>query len=86
MDDSKRIFSDDSGREWVVERVGRTSGIVTHKGSVPAPADILRFTCKSDPEEGERETTMPPGSLDHVPLNELLEMLKTARRLPARPL
>lgn len=86
MDDSKRTFTDESDRTWLVERVGRTSGIVSSQGAFPKPADILRFTCESERSEGERETTMSPGSLDTVSLAELRSMLQKARKLPARPL
>jgi hypothetical protein len=63
---SMRTFSDEQGKTWKAERIGRTSGIVSsEKGSrsLPEPADIIRFVCESDPDEAQRETTMKAGLL-----------------------
>ena len=79
-----RPLKDDQGRRWIAERVGRTSGIVPQKGSgsqAPEPADIIRFGCKSNPDEADRETTLRAGLLEELSDSELLAILQTARRL-----
>ena len=67
-----------------MERIGRTSGIVTPKNgghSLPEPADIVRFVCQSDQDEPARETTMGPGLLTNSSDSELLAVLQAARKL-----
>ena len=84
MDVSGRTFDED-GRSWTAERIGRTSGIVGPKDtshSVPGPADIVRFVCKSDPKEDDRETVMPAGLLSEASDADLIEVLQSARRVP----
>ncbi len=83
-DVSLRSFEDDQGRCWTVERIGRTSGIVTPKdggGALPEPADIVRFVCQSDPDEPARETTMGAGLLTNSSDSDLLSSLQGARKL-----
>ncbi len=84
MDVSVRTFDED-GKSWAAERIGRTSGIVGPKDaghSVPGPADIVRFVCKSDPNEADRETIMPAGVLHETSDTHLIEALQSARRVP----
>ena len=83
IDDSKRTFTDDSGRSWSAERIGRTSGIVaTGKiTNLPSPSDIIRFTCQSDADEPDRETTVKAGALEEMEESELRKLHSTARRL-----
>lgn len=87
LDESSRTFRDKSGRKWIAERVGRTSGIVTGKSmkSLPAPADILRFTCEDDGDEAERESTINAGALAEIDEAELQKILDGARKLRIRP-
>lgn len=87
MDEIRRVFKDQSGRRWIAERVGRTSGIVTSKSmrSMPSPADILRFTCQDDEDEAERESTIKAGALGEVDEPELQRILEGARKLRIRP-
>ena len=76
---------DENGKSWSAERIGRTSGIVGPKDtshSVPGPADIVRFVCKSDSNEADRETIMPAGVLGQATDTELIEVLQSARRIP----
>ena len=45
-----RWVTDDAGRRWAAERVGRTSGLIPvkkKKGHFPEPQDIVRFSCES---------------------------------------
>ncbi len=82
-----RTFSDREGRSWKVERIGRTSGIVsTKEGSsgFPGPADIIRFVCESHPDEAERETTMSAGLLSSSSDADLLSYLERAREIRRR--
>ena len=84
MGASVRTFDED-GKSWSAERIGRTSGIVGPKDtshSVPGPADIVRFVCKSDSTEADRETIMPAGVLGQATDSELIEVLQSARRVP----
>ena len=83
MDEVTRTFKDDSQRLWLAERVGRTSGIVgpDRKSSLPGPSDIIRFTCKSDPAEKMRETTISAGSLGELTDEILHEKFQDARIL-----
>ncbi len=84
MDVSVRRFDED-GKSWAAERIGRTSGIVGPKDadqSIPGPADIVRFVCKSDPNEADRETIMPAGVLREASDAELVKVLQSARRVP----
>ncbi len=84
MDVSVRTFDED-GKSWAVERIGRTSGIVGPKDagpSIPGPADIVRFVCKSDPNEADRETIMPAGVLRQTSDEHLIDVLQSARRVP----
>jgi hypothetical protein len=87
LDEIHRIFQDENNREWVAERVGRTSGIVSSKSDAafPAPADILRFNCRSDPDEAERESTITAGGLGELDEDELRKILEKARKLRFRP-
>lgn len=74
-------LTDDRGRPWVVERVGRTSGTVTTRPDAvpnPAPADLIRFTCQSDAAEPKREVTLPVGVVDRLSAAELRELLDRA--------
>lgn len=86
MDEIRRTFVDKSGRKWIAERVGRTSGIVSGKSmhSMPAPADILRFTCQ-DADEPERESTINAGALGDIEDIELMKILEGARKLRIPP-
>jgi hypothetical protein len=84
MDVSARTFNED-GKSWAAERIGRTSGIVGPKDAdhaIPGPADIVRFVCKSDPKEADRETIMPAGILRQASDAELVKVLQAARRIP----
>ncbi len=84
MDISVRHFDDDEGRRWSAERIGRTSGIVAPNDagpSIPGPADIVRFVCKSDEGEGDRETIMEAGLLSQATDAELVPVLNSARRI-----
>ncbi len=79
-----RALTDEQGRPWTAEQIGRTSGIVAPgkpPGTVPEPADILRFTCQSDAEEPQRETTVRANVLDELSDSELLDLLRSARQL-----
>jgi hypothetical protein len=85
-----RLLTDEEGRRWRAEQIGRTSGIVAPgkpPGTVPEPADILRFTCQSHADEPQRETTIRANVLDDVSDEELLKLLSSARQLrrPKRP-
>ena len=82
-----RTFSDHKGKSWKVERIGRTSGIVSTKegdGGLLGPADIIRFVCESDPDEAERETTMSAGLLSNSSDADLLSCLEGARQIRRR--
>lgn len=82
-----RTFSDEQGRNWAVERIGRTSGIVNSQAggrSLPEPADIVRFTCQSDADEEERETTIKAGMLISSSDEDLLPYLEAARKIKRR--
>ena len=78
-----RWITDDAGRRWSAERVGRTSGIVSTKGRAagfPEPADIVRFACASDREEPPREVTTRAGFLEQLTESELKALLNVAPR------
>ena len=80
IEDSKRTFTDEEGREWTAERIGRTSGIVTtdHSKHLPQPSDIIRFSCKSA-KESDRETTVEAGALEQYDDKDLRKIHKHAR-------
>jgi hypothetical protein len=81
-----RWVTDDAGRRWLVERVGRTSGIVptkTREGGFPEPADILRFSCDKDANEPDREVTARAGLLEQLTDTELRALLNIAPRAPS---
>ena len=81
-----RWLTDDTGRRWVAERVGRTSGIVQSKkrpGGFPEPADIIRFSCESDQKEDAREVTTRAGLLEQLTDSELRALLNIAPRATA---
>ena len=80
-----RSLTDDAGRRWLVERVGRTSGIVPTKmrqGVFPEPADVVRFSCETDRGEADREVTTRAGLLDQLTDTELRALLNIAPRAP----
>ncbi len=83
IDDSKRTFTDDSGRSWSAERIGRTSGIVSSGklSNLPSPSDIIRFICQSDNDEPDRETTISAGALEELEESALRKIHSTARKL-----
>ncbi len=81
-----RSITDDAGRRWSAERVGRTSGMVPTKRSgagFPMPADIIRFACDDDDSVSDREVTTRAGLLEQLTENELKALLTIAPRLPA---
>jgi hypothetical protein len=81
-----RWLTDDAGRRWVAERVGRTSGIVQSRkrsGGFPEPADIIRFACESDQKEDAREVTTRAGLLEQLTDGELRALLNIAPRATA---
>lgn len=78
-----RWLTDDAGRRWSVERVGRTSGMVPSKkgaSAFPEPADIVRFNCESDRGEPAREVTTRAGLLEQLTDGELRALLNVAPR------
>jgi hypothetical protein len=80
-----RWVTDDGGRRWTAERVGRTSGLVRTrkgKGSFPEPADIVRFSCESDRSESVREVATRAGLLEQLTDSELKALLNIAPRAP----
>lgn len=80
-----RWLTDDAGRRWSVERVGRTSGIVPAKAKsegFPEPADIVRFTCESDRSEPARETATRAGLLEQLSEADLRALLNVAPKAP----
>ncbi len=80
-----RWVTDDAGRRWLVERVGRTSGIVptrSREGLFPEPADIVRFSCESDKGEADREVTTRAGLLEQLTETELRALLNIAPKAP----
>ena len=81
-----RRLTDEAGRRWIVERVGRTSGIVPPKAlaeQYPEPADIIRFSCESDRKVPARETATRAGLLEQMSESELRALLNVAPRAPA---
>ncbi len=80
-----RWLTDDVGRRWAVERVGRTSGLIParkDKAAFPEPADIIRFNCESETSEASREVTMRAGLLEQLTESELKALLNIAPRAP----
>ena len=80
-----RWVTDDHGRRWSAERVGRTSGLIPikkEKGHFPEPQDIVRFTCESDRSESAREVTTKAGLLEQMTESELRALLNIAPRAP----
>jgi hypothetical protein len=80
-----RWLTDDAGRRWAAERVGRTSGMIATKktkSSFPEPADIIRFSCESDNAEPAREVTTRAGLLEQLTESELKALLNIAPRAP----
>jgi hypothetical protein len=80
-----RWVTDDGGRRWSAERVGRTSGLIPGKKGkrpFPEPADIIRFECASDAEETAREVTARAGLLEQLTESELRALLNVALRVP----
>ena len=79
-----RWLTDDAGRRWGVERVGRTSGIIPprhHEARLfPEPADVVRFSCESDRAEPPREVTTKAGLLEQLTDSELRALLNIAPR------
>jgi hypothetical protein len=77
-----RWMTDDEGRSWKAERVGRTSGIVRKTspgGPFPEPQDIIRFSCEA-PGEADREVTAKAGLLEQLTESELKALLQVAPR------
>jgi hypothetical protein len=80
-----RWVTDDAGRRWSVERVGRTSGLVSTKKlkrTFSEPADIVRFECVSDRSELAREVQARAGLLEQLTESELRALLNVAPRAP----
>jgi hypothetical protein len=80
-----RWVTDDAGRRWSAERVGRTSGLVPTKKlktTFPEPADIVRFECVSDTSEPAREVQARAGLLEQLTDTELRALLNVAPRAP----
>lgn len=78
-----RWLTDKEGRRWVVERVGRTSGLIATRKTtktIPEPADIIRFSCESDNKEPAREVTTRAGLLEQLTESELNSLLNAAPR------
>ncbi len=78
-----RWLTDDVGRRWAVERVGRTSGLIPvrkDKPTFPEPADIIRFNCESESSEASREVTTRAGLLEQLTESELKALLNIAPR------
>lgn len=80
-----RWVTDDAGRRWSAERVGRTSGMIStkkDKPTFPEPADIIRFECASDGTEPAREITVRAGLVEQLAESELRALLNVAPRAP----
>lgn len=80
-----RSVKDSDGREWTAETVGRTSGLMSRSGlSKPElePADIIRFTCRKDPSEAQREVTAKAGLFETFTAEELTSLLELAPKMP----
>ena len=78
-----RWLTDETGKRWTVERIGRTSGIVPpspRAEGLPKPADIIRFNCESDRAEPARETATRAGLLEQLSDVELRALLNVAPR------
>ena len=77
-------FHDNEGREWLAEKVGRTSGILSSKDGDPSalsPYDIIRFSSTFEGEESVRETTLKAGTLRDLSKEELVELLARAAKI-----
>jgi len=80
-----RWITDDTGRRWLAERVGRTSGMVPTKrasGGFPEPTDIVRFTCEGDRSEPAREVPTRAGLLEQLTDSDLKALLNIAPKAP----
>ncbi len=80
-----RWVTDDTGRRWSAERVGRTSGLIPtgkSKRAFPEPADIIRFECMSDGSEAAREVQARAGLFEQLTESELRALLNVAPRAP----
>ncbi len=80
-----RWVTDDAGRRWAAERVGRTSGLIPvkkKKGHFPEPQDIVRFSCESHADERVREVTTKAGLLEQLTDSELRALLNIAPKAP----
>ncbi len=80
-----RWVTDEAGRRWAVERVGRTSGVLPGRGKggqFPEPTDIVRFSCESDRCEPPREVATRAGLLEQLTDTELRALLNIAPRAP----
>ena len=77
-----RSVTDDAGRRWSADRVGRTSGFLSSKpkSGFPEPADVIRFLCESDRSESSREVTTRAGLLEQLTESELRALLNIAPR------
>jgi hypothetical protein len=75
-------FYDNEGREWLAEKVGRTSGILSPKNNDPsvlAPHDIVRLSCTIDGQKTFCETTIKAGTLEDMSQEDFLELLERSR-------
>ncbi len=73
---------DSEGREWLAEKIGRTSGILSptdKPDALLAPHDIIRFSCTDVAGGLVRETTLTVGTLENLSEEELLDVLSQAR-------
>lgn len=80
-----RWVTDDVGRRWAAERVGRTSGLIPIKKSkrnFPEPQDIVRFTCESDEAERPREVATKAGLLEQLTDSELRALFNIVPEAP----
>lgn len=80
-----RWLTDDAGRRWSAERIGRTSGLIPtkkSKRSFPEPSDIIRFECESDGSEPAREVQARAGLLEQLTESELRALLNVAPKAP----
>lgn len=78
-----RWITDEQGRRWSADRVGRTSGMVPTRGRAggfPEPSDIIRFECESDRGEPPREIHTKAGLLEQATEQDLAGLLKAAPR------
>lgn len=80
-----RWITDDQGRRWNADRVGRTSGMIptrARSAGFPEPADIIRFECETDPKEPPREIHTRAGLLEQIGEADLRSLLGAAPRAP----